>query len=71
MSTGRRTIEHGCADYIALLERTSPLAVYNVTHHVLRGLYHVYGKSAVDAELDRQFEGGSSPEKTETEGGAA
>jgi hypothetical protein len=74
-----RTIEQGCADYIALLERTSPLAPYNMTHHVLRGLYYTYGKSAVDAECDRQFNTprgwalaeGSSPEKTGTEGGSA
>ena len=52
---GHRTVELGVSEYIALLNRTSHNAPYNTTHHVLRGLYNVYGKETVDAELDRQF----------------
>lgn len=52
---GHRTVECGVYEYIALLDRTSCAAPVNTTHHVLRGLYHIYGESKVDAELMRQF----------------
>jgi hypothetical protein len=50
-----RTVQEGVKSYIDLLNRTSPLAPVNSTHHYLRGLYDVHGRPAVDAELDRQF----------------
>ena len=48
-----QTLKQACGDYINYLDRQSPIV--STSHHYLRGLYDAYGKAAVDAEVDRQF----------------
>ena len=46
-------IRKACTNYRQYLDSQSPIV--SDSHYVLNSLYQTYGKSLVDAELDRQF----------------
>lgn len=46
-------LRRDCAAYIERLHTQSPIV--SDSHHWLRGLYRTYGKTAADAEIERQF----------------